>query len=99
MLTQEPEYPYPYFATVLVNTTDSAYTEDYAQVVRERLSSISEARITVDLFMLGPPIKDPVAFRLSGPDREVIGQRSREMVRLFKETHPSEARQFGRDTP
>ena len=86
MLTQEPEYPYPYYATLLVNTTDSAYTEDYAQALRERLSRISEARITVDLFMLGPPIKDPVSFRLSGPDREVIAKRSREMVRLFKET-------------
>ena len=86
MMTQEPEYDYPYYALLLVNTTDPAYTEDFARAVRERVANLSEARITVDLFMLGPPIKDPVAFRLSGPDRDVIAQKSREMVRLFKET-------------
>ena len=31
MLTQEPEYPYPYFAFVLVNTTDEDHTEPYAK--------------------------------------------------------------------
>ncbi|MCH7823069.1 MAG: efflux RND transporter permease subunit [Proteobacteria bacterium] len=86
MLTQEPEYPYPYFALVLVNTTDEAHTASYAKAVRERLSDFVDARITVDQFMLGPPIKDPVAFRLSGPDRDVIGAQAQEMIRLFKQT-------------
>ena len=86
MLTQEPEYPYPYFAFVLVNTTNPSHTESYAQAVRERLTDFVHARITVDQFMLGPPIKDPVAFRLSGPDRDVIGQQAQEIVRLFKQT-------------
>ena len=86
MLTQEPEYDYPYFALILVNTTDSDHTEAYAEVVRERLADAVDARITVDQFMLGPPIKDPVAFRLSGPNREKVAQSAREMVRLFKET-------------
>jgi multidrug efflux pump subunit AcrB len=86
MLTQEPEYPYPYFAFILVNTTDPAHTHSYAQAVRNRLKGFIDARITVDEFMLGPPIKDPVAFRLSGPDRKLIGSQAREMVRLFKQT-------------
>jgi multidrug efflux pump subunit AcrB len=86
MLTQEPEYDYPYYALLLVNTTDPDYTEGYAQSVRERLTDFVEARITVDQFMLGPPIKDPVAFRLSGPDRDTNALKAREMVRLFKET-------------
>ncbi|MEA3274516.1 MAG: efflux RND transporter permease subunit, partial [Pseudomonadota bacterium] len=86
MLTQEPEYDYPYYAFLLVNTTDPDYTEGYAQAVRERLTDFVEARITVDQFMLGPPIKDPVAFRLSGPDRDLIALKARELVQLFKET-------------
>jgi len=86
MLTQEPEYPYPYFAFILVNTTDTSHTESYAKAVRSRLEGFVDARITVDQFMLGPPIKDPVAFRLSGPDRDVIGAQAQEMIRLFKQT-------------
>lgn len=86
MLTQEPEYPYPYFAFILVNTTDDAHTESYAKAVRSRLDGFVDARITVDQFMLGPPIQNPVAFRLSGPDRDVIGVQAQEMVRLFKQT-------------
>ncbi len=86
MLTQEPEYPYPYYAFILVNTTDAAHTRSYAQAVRNRLIGLIDARITVDEFMLGPPIKDPVAFRLSGPNRELVGKQAREMIRLFKQT-------------
>ncbi len=86
MLTQEPEYPYPYFALILVNTTDASHTDSYAKAVRDRLGNFVDARITVDQFMLGPPIKDPVAFRLSGPDRDVIGAQAQEMIRLFKQT-------------
>ncbi len=86
MLTQEPEYPYQYYAYVLVNTTDPAHTESYAEAVRSRLEGFIDARITVDQFMLGPPIKDPVAFRLSGPDRDVIGQQAQQMIQLFKKT-------------
>ena len=93
MLTQEPEYPYPYYAFVLVNTTDAAHTESYAKAVRSRLEGFIDARITVDQFMLGPPIKDPVAFRLSGPNRDVIGAQAQEMIRLFKQT-PGTARPY-----
>jgi multidrug efflux pump subunit AcrB len=86
MLTQEPEYPYPYYAFILVNTTDPTHTESYSKAVRSRLEGFVDARITVDEFMLGPPIKDPVAFRLSGSDRDVLGNKARQMVQLFKQT-------------
>ena len=86
MLTQEPEFDYPYLAFLVVNTTDPRHTRPYARAVRERVKNIAGARITVDTFMLGPPLRDPVAFRLSGPDRELIRRKAREMVLLFKET-------------
>ncbi len=86
MLTQEPEHPYPYFALILVNTTSPEHTGSYAQAMRERLADYVDARITVDEFMLGPPVKDPVAIRLTGADRGVVGRQAIRMVALFKET-------------
>jgi multidrug efflux pump subunit AcrB len=85
MLTQQPEYDYPYYALLLVNTTNPEYTEEYAREVRREVDKFHQARITVDLFMLGPPIKDPVEFRLIGRDVDVLRRTAREMVRIFKE--------------
>ncbi|MEN8133169.1 MAG: efflux RND transporter permease subunit, partial [Pseudomonadota bacterium] len=86
MITQEPEYDYPYYAFLLVNTTDPKYTEDYARDVRREVGKLHQARVTADLYMLGPPIKDPLAFRLSGQDSNVLRRKAREMVKIFKET-------------
>lgn len=86
MLTQEPEYDYPYYAFLLVNMTDHSYTEDYAREIRTKVAEIYQARVTVDLFMLGPPIKDPIAFRLSGPDPEVLRSKAQDMIDIFKST-------------
>lgn len=86
ILTQAPEYDYPYFAFLLVNTTDSKYTKEYAKDIRREVAKIHQARITVDLYMLGPPIKDPVAFRLSGPDADILRKKSRDMIKIFKKT-------------
>ena len=86
MLTQEPERDYPYYALLLVNTTDAAFTDSFVADIRERLAKFHEARITVDKFVLGPPVKDPVAFRLSGPDHDILRTASRKMVQLLKQT-------------
>ena len=86
MLTQQPEYDYPYYAMLLVNTADPEDTPGLAAEIRQRVGDLYNARITVDEFMLGPPIKDPVAFRLSGPDPDLLRTKAREMVRLFKDT-------------
>ncbi|MCZ6774488.1 MAG: efflux RND transporter permease subunit [Proteobacteria bacterium] len=86
MLTQEPEYDYPYYALILVNTTSPLHTEAFAAAMRDRVSRIADARITVDKFMLGPPIKDPVAFRISGPERNEIARIAREAIKIFKRT-------------
>ena len=85
MLTQEPEYDYPYYAFLLVNTTDSKYTADYAREIRLEIGKLHQARVTADLYMLGPPIRDPLAFRLSGPDSKILRHMAREMVLIFKQ--------------
>ena len=76
---------------LLVNTVDSTYTNDYARDVRQQLSTVVDARVTVNLFMLGPPIHDPVAFRLSGPDRDVIARQAPELVARFKQVKGTSA--------
>lgn len=86
MLTQEPEYPYPYYALILVNTASNEDTETYAADLREKLRGFPNARITVDQFMLGPPVRDAVSFRLTGPDPEVIARQADKMLAIFKET-------------
>ena len=86
MLTQEPERDFPYYGLLLVNTTDAAFTDSFVADVRERLASFHEARITVDKFVLGPPVKDPVAFRLSGPNHDILRTASHKMVQLLKQT-------------
>ncbi len=86
MLTQEPEYDHPYYAFLVVNTSDAKYTADYAKQIRNEVAKIPGARITVESFMLGPPIKDPIEFRLSGPETETLRRKAREMVAIFKQT-------------
>jgi multidrug efflux pump subunit AcrB len=82
----EPEYPYPYYAFLVVNVTDARFTEEYAARVRERFRDIAGARVTAEEFMLGPPIKNPVEFRLSGPDRDLLREKAQEMIAIFKES-------------
>ena len=51
MLTQEPEYPYPNYSLILVNTTSNEHTETFAADLRKRLTNYNKARITVDQFL------------------------------------------------
>ena len=90
MLTMEPEYPYPYYALIVVNVTDAAFTDPYAIQVREKVRAIPDARVTVEKFMLGPPIRNPVEFRLSGPDHDLIRSTAQQMISVFKETEGTE---------
>ena len=86
LLTQYVESDIPYFAYLLVNTTDPRHTRAYAREVRAALADEHEARVAVQLFVLGPPVRDPVAFRLSGPDHELLRAKAREMVTIFHQT-------------
>lgn len=87
MLTQEPEFDYPNYALLLVNTTDPAITPKYASDIRKRLAAgYPEARINVSEFVLGPPVLNPVSFRISGPDHSILRKTARQMIKIFKQT-------------
>ncbi|WP_169979141.1 efflux RND transporter permease subunit [Tautonia rosea] len=73
-LSWEPEAPKPYYAEILVRTTDGRWTHDFVEDLRiaaesgneERgLSPIVGARVVPIELSLGPPA-DPVVLRVSG---------------------------------
>ncbi|MGI9436014.1 MAG: efflux RND transporter permease subunit [Geminicoccaceae bacterium] len=86
MLTQAPDFDSPYYALLVVNTTDPGVTDDVVAEAKERLARFHEARIAVDKFVLGPPVDDPVAFRVSGSNHAVLRRAADEMVRQLKAT-------------
>lgn len=86
MLTQEPEYDHPYYGFVICNTTDPAVTDEYARDVEAAVREIPGARITVERFVLGPPVRDPVAFRISCSDPDLLRRRIPDLVREVKRT-------------
>jgi len=85
-LTTNPEQQLTNYALVMVNTTDGALSEAWANEVREQTDQIAGARIDVRSFMLGPYIKNPVEFKLSGPDHEVLREKAEQIVQIFRDT-------------
>ena len=74
VLSFDPELPDPAFAQIVVQTSDAA-SRDALRIKLRRLVSdglFSEARVRVLQIVFGPPIRFPVAFRVTGPDPDVI---------------------------
>lgn len=74
VLSFDPELPDPAFAQIVVQTSDAA-SRDALRIKLRRLVSdglLPEARVRVLQIVFGPPIRFPVAFRVTGPDPDVI---------------------------
>ncbi|KAB7787734.1 efflux RND transporter permease subunit [Methylorubrum populi] len=74
VLSFDPELPDPAFAQIVVQTSDAA-SRDALRIKLRRLVSdglFREARVRVLQIVFGPPIRFPVAFRVTGPDPDVI---------------------------
>ncbi|GJE81912.1 efflux RND transporter permease subunit [Methylorubrum thiocyanatum] len=74
VLSFDPELPDPAFAQIVVQTSDAA-SRDALRIKLRRLVSdglFPEARVRVLQIVFGPPIRFPVAFRVTGPDPDVI---------------------------
>lgn len=74
VLSFDPELPDPAFAQIVVQTSDAA-ARDALRIKLRRLVSdglFPEARVRVLQIVFGPPIRFPVAFRVTGPDPDVI---------------------------
>ena len=74
VLSFDPELPDPAFAQIVVQTAD-AHARDALRVKVRKLvdaGRFPEARVRVLQIVFGPPIRFPVAFRVVGPDLDVI---------------------------
>lgn len=54
--------------------------------LREKLDQIPGARIKVELFSNGPPVEAPIAFRVSGPQLDVLKDLSNQVADILRET-------------
>lgn len=91
MLTMSPEPSVPNYGMVLVNATDGKLTADWGAELREAVADIQGAVVDVRLFSLGPPIANPVEYRLQGPDVAVLRQAAEDMVAVLRATPGAQA--------
>ncbi|MGU3540477.1 efflux RND transporter permease subunit [Methylobacterium sp. A54F] len=74
VLSFDPELPDPAFAQIVVQTADSHARDALRGKVRRLVDEgrFPEARVRVLQIVFGPPVRFPVAFRVVGPDLDVI---------------------------
>ncbi len=73
-LSVSPELPDPSFAKVVVLTPDAAARDSLKTALRAAIANglAPEARVRATQLLFGPPVPYPVAFRVVGPDLEVL---------------------------
>jgi multidrug efflux pump subunit AcrB len=73
-LSVSPELPDPSFAKIVVLTPDAAARDRLKAALRSAIAGglAPEARVRVTQLLFGPPVPYPVAFRVVGPDVEVL---------------------------
>ncbi|MBI4616749.1 MAG: efflux RND transporter permease subunit [Planctomycetes bacterium] len=84
-LASSPEQTVPNYAYIVVNTSGPEVTSDWVEELRAEVSKIPGARIDVRRYDLGPGLKNPVEWRLSGEDAQVLRAKAAEMVQTFRE--------------
>ncbi|KQP52753.1 efflux RND transporter permease subunit [Methylobacterium sp. Leaf108] len=74
VLSFDPELPDPAFAQIVVQTADAQARDALRGKVRNLVDEgrFPEARVRVLQIVFGPPIRFPVAFRVVGPDLDVV---------------------------
>ena len=85
MLTMDPEAPASHYALLVVNTTDANGSAAWAAELRELTNEIPGARIDVRTYVLGPPLSNPVEFRLSGPDGDILRDMGERMTAALRD--------------
>jgi len=73
-LSLNPELPDPSFAKVIILTTGPEAREQLKAALRAAIANglAPEARLRVTQLLFGPPVPYPVAFRVVGPDLDVL---------------------------
>ncbi|TXN69689.1 efflux RND transporter permease subunit [Methylobacterium sp. WL6] len=85
VLSFDPELPDPAFAQIVVQTADAEARDALRAKVRKLVEDgrFPEARVRVLQIVFGPPIRFPVAFRVVGPDLDVIRRIAAEVAEVM----------------
>ena len=85
-LSLNPELSDPSFAKLVVMTDGSRERDALRIAVERRIASgrYPEARVRVTRLLFGPPVPYPVAFRISGPDPQVLRRLAAEVGQLVR---------------
>ncbi|MEM9799507.1 MAG: efflux RND transporter permease subunit [Planctomycetota bacterium] len=86
ILSLDPPDGVPHVAMLLVNTSGAELSRPWVSELRRELRSIPGARIDVRPYALGPPVDNPIEFRLSGRDVEVLRSAGDEILDVFRQT-------------
>ncbi|MEM1451486.1 MAG: efflux RND transporter permease subunit [Planctomycetota bacterium] len=86
LLSLDPDDSVPHTGMVLVNTTGAELSRPWVEELRREVRSIPGAEIKVRPYELGPPIDNPVEFRFTGEDLDVIRAAADEMLGVFHAT-------------
>ena len=84
MLTMSPEDSNPNYAFMLVNTISPELSGDWADELRDACADLPGVRVDVRKFMLGPAVKYPVEFRLTGDDASVLRAAGKDMEAILR---------------
>ncbi|MFT7484600.1 MAG: multidrug efflux pump subunit AcrB [Candidatus Paceibacteria bacterium] len=84
MLTMAPEDSVPHYALLVVNTTEPSLSGIWADELNVLCADIPGARVDVRRYMLGPPIKNPIEFRLTGSDASILREAAVEMQAICR---------------
>lgn len=73
-ISANPEPPDPAFAKIIAVTTDATARDKVIEMLKSHVDhgEFPEARVRVFRLLYGPPVIWPVAFRIIGPDADVL---------------------------
>lgn len=70
----------------IMDAWDTSDSPAMVERLREKLDQIPGARIKVELFNNGPPVEAPIAFRISGPQLDVLKDLSNQVADILRDT-------------
>ena len=84
-LAYNPELPNPNFAKLIILTADAKARDQLLLRLREQVASglASEARVRAVPFVFGPYTPWPVAFRVTGPDIQIVRQAADQVLAIM----------------
>ncbi|MEO0652108.1 MAG: efflux RND transporter permease subunit, partial [Planctomycetota bacterium] len=85
-LSLDPSDGVPNEATIIVNTTSDLVSRPWVAELRRAVGQIPDARIDVRPYELGPPVDNPVEYRLTGSDLTVMREAGLRLLETIQGT-------------